>query len=296
MSDSTARRLTELARNAAELLRTNGFAWGPAVAIGTQLTLDGALAIAAEVPGDDYVVERQFARHSELEELRRGARVLPDAFAPGAAEARVDYLARLEITDRDLHDHFGEGWLQVLALNSEIVTIPYATWLERAGSCSPVKTAPRNNAWVAVRAHARERGRYRQWLDARVLVSLYFQAFLTSPDVDRPPNSSDLWTAWDVAETIAKDAMAVVALGEDSPDSVLAAHLDRLNAPWRAVTGSEDDRLAYAEVVLASGAVEDRPAPVDYEPDIDDYDLSVEDPVIDGDAPVTAEDFRRDAM
>ncbi|MDH6292011.1 hypothetical protein [Rhodococcus opacus] len=108
--DSPARRLTELARNAAELLRLNGFAWGPAVATGTQLTLTGALVRAAEVAGDTYVVEREFFRHKELEEVERGAPVLPDAFAAGAADAYVDYLARLAITDSDLLDHFGAAW------------------------------------------------------------------------------------------------------------------------------------------------------------------------------------------
>ncbi|MFE7802119.1 hypothetical protein [Nocardia sp. NPDC057440] len=99
---SPAQRLTELAHRAAELLRVNGFAWGPAVATGTQLTFDGALARAAEVPGDAYVVEQGFSWRSAFGERSLGRPVLPGAFAPGAVEAHIDYLARLEIADAHL--------------------------------------------------------------------------------------------------------------------------------------------------------------------------------------------------
>ncbi|MDH6292010.1 hypothetical protein M2275_006949 [Rhodococcus opacus] len=144
----------------------------------------------------------------------------------------------------------------------------------------PVKSEQRNQAWVAVRDHAQQQGRYRQWRDSLELVSAYFQSYLTDPD--RAPSSPAVGPAWSAAETISRDAMAVTALAEQSPDAVLATQLDRLIAPWRAVHGSDSDRLAYATGVGESGdIVTDRPAPDDYDPDLDDYDLSLEDPVID---------------
>jgi hypothetical protein len=55
-----------------------------------------------------------------------------------------------------------------------------------------------------------------------------------------------------------------------------------LIALWRAVNGSDSDRIAYATGIREAGdIVSDRPAPDDYDPDLDDYDLSLEDPVID---------------
>lgn len=233
--NSPAQRLTALARNAADLLRVNGFAWGPAVATGTQLTLTGALDRTSEIAGDTYVIEREFVRHKELDEIEQGAAVLPDPFAAGAAEAHVDYLSRLEITDADLLDHFGVTWRQVLALNTALVALPFETWLARAGVLAPVKTEQRNQAWVAVRDHAQKQGRFLQWRDSLELVSAYFQTYLTYPE--RAPSSPAVWTAWSAAETIGRDAMAVAALDEHSPDAVLAAQLSRLIAPWRAVNG-----------------------------------------------------------
>ncbi|MEU0504806.1 hypothetical protein [Nocardia sp. NPDC005998] len=263
---SPAPRLTELAHRAAELLRVNGLAWGPAVATGTELTFDGALARAAEVPGDAYIVWDVFSWRSG-----RGS-VLPNA-----KEAWVDYLARLEITDAHLLDQFGTGWEQVLDLNTEITSIPFETWFSRAAMLMPVDTEQRNNAWAAVRDHTQQQGRYRQWRDTIELVTLYFQTCLNSPD----HRSADLH-AFAAAQRIGRDAMAVIALGERFPDATLTAHLDQLIAPWRALAGSEDDRIAYAAAARQSGAIaSDLPAPDSYDPELDDYDLSLEDPVID---------------
>ncbi|MEV5839558.1 hypothetical protein [Nocardia sp. NPDC052112] len=268
---SPAQRLTELAHRGAELLRVNGLAWGPAVATGTQLTIDGALARTAEVPGDVYIVEDVFSWRSG-----RGS-VLPDAFAPGAKEAWVDYLARLEITDAHLLDQFGTGWEQVLDLNTEINSIPFETWFSRAAMLIPVDTEQRNHAWAALRDHTQQQGRYRQWRDTIELATLYFQACLHSPE-HRP---ADLH-AFAAAQMIGRDAMAVIALAERSHDPILTAHLDQLIAPWRALSGSEDDRIAYAAAARQAGAIaSDLPAPDSYDPELDDYDLSLEDAVID---------------
>ncbi|WP_157187218.1 hypothetical protein [Nocardia vinacea] len=74
--------------------------------------------------------------------------------------------------------------------------------------------------------------------------------------------------------------MAVIALCE-RPDAT-TAHLDQLIAPWRALAGSEDDRIAYAAAARQSGTVaSDLPAPDFYDPELDDYDPSLEDAVID---------------
>ncbi|MEU6189690.1 hypothetical protein [Nocardia sp. NPDC047038] len=268
---SPAQRLTELARSAAELLRVNGFAWGPAVATGTQLTFGGALASAAEVPGDAHIVEEVFSWRSG-----RGS-VLPNASAPGAEEAHVDFLARLEITDAHLLDQFGTGWEQVLDLNTAINSIPFETWFSRAAMLMPVDTEQRNRAWAAVRDHAQRQGRSRQWRDTIDLATLYFQACLGSPD----HHPADLH-AFAAAQMIGRDAMAVIALDESSPDAALIAHLDQLIAPWRALAGSEDDRIAYAAAARQSGAIaSDLPAPDSYDPELDDYDLGSEDAVID---------------
>jgi hypothetical protein len=44
---------------------------------------------------------------------------------------------------------------------------------------------------------------------------------------------------------------------------------------------SEDDRIAYAAAARQSGAISsDLPAPDSYDPEIDDYDLSLDDAVI----------------
>ncbi len=250
----------------------NGLAWGPAVATGTQLTFGGALARTAEVPGDAYIVEDVFSWCSG-----RGS-VLPNAFAPGAEEAHVDYLARLEITDAHLLDQFGTGWEQVLDLNTEINSIPFETWFSRAAMLIPVDTEQRNHAWAAVRDHTQQQGRYRQWRDTIELATLYFQTCLSSPDQGRPADPH----AFAAAQTIGRDAMAVIALGERAPDATLTAHLDRLIAPWHALAGSEDDRIAYAAAARQSGAIaSDLPAPDSYDPELDDYDLSLEDAVID---------------
>ena len=164
LADRTpAERVTDLARNAAQLLRINGFAWGPSIAVGAQLTFDGALARAASHPGDAFIVEREYLRRLELDEIARGGPVLPDAFAPGAVDARIDYLARLEVTDAHLRDHFGTAWEKVLVLNARIVSVPSGIWLERVPLLGPVKNERRNRAWIMVRDHAREQGTYRHW-------------------------------------------------------------------------------------------------------------------------------------
>lgn len=76
--------------------------------------------------------------------------------------------------------------------------------------------------------------------------------------------------------------MAVIALCERCPDATLTAHLAQLIAPWRAPAGSEDDRIAYAAATRQSGAIaRDLPAPDSYDPNFDNYDLSLEDAVID---------------
>lgn len=68
----------------------------------------------------------------------------------GAVEARIDYLARLEITDGHLRDHFGPAWAAVLALNAEILAIPYATWLSRAAELAPPMTARQHSAITSI--------------------------------------------------------------------------------------------------------------------------------------------------
>ncbi|MEV6325846.1 hypothetical protein AB0M45_32475 [Nocardia sp. NPDC051787] len=142
----------------------------------------------------------------------------------------------------------------------------------------PVDTEQRNRAWAAVRDHAQQQGRYRQWRDTIELATLYFQACLDSPDHGRP---ADLH-AFAAAQMIGRDAMAVTALDEHSPDATLTAHLDQLIAPWRALAGSKDDRIAHAAAARQSGAIaSDLPAPDSYDPEFDDYDLSLEDAVID---------------
>lgn len=205
--------------------------------------------------------------------------MFPDAFSAGAAEARIDYLARLEITDEDLRDHFGPAWASVLTLNTEIVTIPYATWLDRAAELAPIRTAQRNASWLVLRDRARQSGLYRNWHAARELASGHFQMYLSDPG--RGVMSTAISVALSSADTISRDAMAVTVFGGIDYPSGFAHHLDRLMAPWRAVIGSDSERGTHAAAISTSGVVEEQPAPDDFEPDLNEYDPRLEDPVID---------------
>ncbi|TSD99810.1 hypothetical protein FOS14_11235 [Skermania sp. ID1734] len=284
MSDSSE-RLTTLARSAAALLNETGMAWGESVATGNQLTLEGALIQAATSLGDAFVVEREFFRRAALDTAELGTRVLPDAFVPGAERAYVDYLAGLDITDDHLLDHFGPKWQRVLELNVEITSIPFIDLSKQARPFAPVKTVARNTAWAALRDHAQAIGVYKLWLDAQELASVYAQRFLSDPK--RPHLSDNLAeesAGWSSAETIARDALASVSLPDAVPE--LAGELERLLAPWLAIRSlAGDDLTRAAEAHHRNSELASGPAPDDYIPEIDDYDLSLEDPVIDDDLP-----------
>lgn len=276
---SAPERLTTLARTAAELLTAHGFAWGVQVATGTQITFEQALLRAAENLGDVFVVEAEYQRQADTETSATGIRVLPDPFAPGAADARIAYLGALDITDEQLAQHFGPNWQQVIDRYTEITAFGVDEFLARAADLTPVKTELRDTSWLAVREHAEHTGLGQQWKQARTLGMLYSQHLL-----GHTPNNGDVMDfvdGWTTAEAISCDALAAAALaGLGSIDDNLDAHLTHLASPWEKLSDRSISREQLRHFGATQIASEGSPDDTEIYED-DDYDVRLEDPVID---------------
>lgn len=133
-------------QNAAVLLRVNGAAWGPQVAVGSELSIEEAFEHAGSVPGDVMVTEMEWSRQAQRDGLCDGA--------DQSLDSLVRHIDSTTIADLDLIDHLGPNWQAVIdvigtvAENGfdEYVSIVRASPAMRAADALDIRSALRGNA------------------------------------------------------------------------------------------------------------------------------------------------------
>lgn len=211
--NDTARRLTDLSRNAGRLLIENGIAPGPSVAVDGQLSVDQAADRASTVPGDASIIEALWsATITSVDNL--GPVSDRDEYYNTLAER----ISTLQLSDQYLSAMLGPRWAPVLDVVERFAATGYEQLVEGVRASPPMRKGDAAATRAQLRAFAVDAGLKKQWETAQTIVTVYFQSCSTSAQaagVEVDLSSSVL------AEVLAADAVAAAFSDPDAaPDSI----------------------------------------------------------------------------
>lgn len=224
-------RLTNVVQTAAELLRVNGAAWGPQVAIGTELSIEEAFARAGSVPGDAVVADMEWLRQAQRDGLYDGANRSLDSL--------VRHIESTTITDVDLADHLGPNWQAVMDVIGTVAAIGFDEYVSKVRTSPAMRAADALDIRSVVRENAVALGLQTEWDGAQEVVAFYFQECSLAALGQREVNVSveEYMRDWDLAEALARDAVAAAFAADLTSDDgreqieILARGLQIVQAP-----------------------------------------------------------------
>lgn len=209
---NTSTRLTKVVQTAADLLRVNGAAWGPQVAIGSELSIEEAFEHAGSVPGDAMVVEMEWSRQAQRDGLYDGD--------DKSLDSLVRHIDSTTISDLDLIDHLGPNWQAVIDVIGTVAANGFDEYVSMVRTSPAMRAADALDIRSALRGNAVALGLEAEWDGAQEVVALYFQKCTLAALAQREVNSSveEYVRDWDLAEAVARDAVAAAFAIDFSSD------------------------------------------------------------------------------
>ncbi|MFD4180868.1 hypothetical protein [Rhodococcus sp. NPDC058514] len=208
----TSERLTYVVQKAAELLRIHGAAWGPQVAIGTELSVSEAFAQAGLVPGDATVVETEWLRQAQ----RDGVYNDPNR----SLETVVQHIETTTITDADLREHLGPNWQAIIDEVANVAATGFDEYVAQVRMSPPMRAANALDIRSQLREDAIASGLHAQWDRSQELVGVYFQQCTTDAAIRRESEVpvGEYGQEWDLAEALVRDAVAAAFFADSVGD------------------------------------------------------------------------------
>lgn len=230
-SSDASVRLTNVVQTAAQLLRVNGAAWGPQVAVGTELSIDEAFENAGSIPGDAIVAEAEWLRQAQRDGLYDDA--------DRSLDSLVRHIESTTITDVDLASHLGPNWPAVIDVVGTVAVIGFEEYVSKVRASPPMRAADALDLRSALRENTVALGLEAEWDGAQELVALYFQGCTSAALSRREANLSveDYIHDWDLAEALARDAVAAAFAADLTSNEnrgrveILARGLQIIQAP-----------------------------------------------------------------
>lgn len=224
-------RLTNVVQTAADLLRVNGAAWGPQVAVGSELSIEEAFERAGSVPGDAMVAEMEWLRQAQRDGLYDGA--------DRSLDSLVRHIESTTITDVDLADHLGPNWQAVIDVLGTVATIGFDEYVSKVRASPAMRADDALDLRSALRENAVALGFQAEWDGAQEVVAFYFQQCSLAALGQREVNVSveEYMRDWDLAEAVARDAVAAAFAADFTSDEgreqieILARGLQIVLAP-----------------------------------------------------------------
>ncbi|ROZ55424.1 hypothetical protein EEB12_16665 [Rhodococcus sp. WS1] len=209
---NTSTRLTNIVQTAADLLRVNGAAWGPQVAVGSELSIEEAFEHAGSVPGDAMVAEMEWLRQAQRDGLYDG----PDQ----SLDSLVRHIDSTTISDLDLVDHLGPNWQAVIDVIGTVAANGFDEYVSMVRASPAMRAADALDIRSALRGKAVALGFEAEWDGAQEVVAFYFQQCTLAALAQREVNSSveEYVRDWDLAEAVARDAVAAAFAADFSSD------------------------------------------------------------------------------
>ncbi|RQO39828.1 hypothetical protein DBV08_32180, partial [Rhodococcus sp. KBW08] len=164
---NTSTRLTKVVQTAADLVRVNGAAWGPQVAVGSELSIEEAFVDAASVPGDAMVAEMEWSRQAQRDGLYDGA--------DRSLDSVVRHIDSTTISDLDLIDHLGPNWQAVIDVIGTVASNGFDEYVSMVRAAPAMRAADALDIRSALRGNAVALGLEAEWDGAQEVVALYFQ-------------------------------------------------------------------------------------------------------------------------
>ena len=224
-------RLTNVVQTAADLLRVNGAAWGPQVAVGSELSIEEAFERAGSVPGDAMVAEMEWLRQAQRDGLYDGA--------DRSLDSLVRHIESTTITDVDLADHLGPSWQAVIDVLGTVAAIGFDEYVSKVRASPAMRAADALDLRSALRENAVALALRAEWDGAQEVVAFYFQQCTLAALGQREVNVSveEYMRDWDLAEALARDAVAAAFAADFTSDEgreqieILARGLQIVQAP-----------------------------------------------------------------